>query len=296
MKKIAFIINPISGTSDKKDLPGFIHSIMDRNIWEEPVIVQTERAGHGKELAQQFASEGFDVVVACGGDGTMNEVASGVIGTQTAFSIVPYGSGNGLARHYDFSMTPKKAVEQINAGVAHNMDYGTVEGHNFFCTCGTGFDAHISHVFAHADGRGLINYLKAVLSEYFHYHPYEYTLKMRDEKTGDVEEVKQKAFVVTFGNASQFGNNAYIVPNASTEDGMLDICILEPFKTYEVPKLAIQLFHGTIDHNMHVKMLRSKEATLIRDYEGEFHIDGEPILLGKEIHIQIVSGQLKIWR
>ena len=291
MKKIAFIINPISGTSDKKELPDRIRSVLDGSVWEAPVIVQTEYAGHGKELARAFAEQGFDVVVACGGDGTMNEVASGVIGTQTAFSIVPYGSGNGLARHYQFSMVPKEALMQINEGSLHEMDYGVVNGVNFFCTCGTGFDAHISHVFAQADGRGIINYLKAVVKEYFHYEPYEYNVRMTDG-----EEYRQKAFVVTFGNASQFGNNAYIVPNASTEDGLLDICILEPFKTYEVPKLAVQLFHGTIDQNMHVKMLRAKEVVLTRDYEGEFHVDGEPIKLGKEVHVKIVSGELRIWR
>ena len=287
-KKIAFIINPISGTSDKKDLPDLIREVMD-DTWETPEVVYTEYAGHGRKLAKQYAADGFDVVVACGGDGTMNEIASGLIGTNTALSIVPYGSGNGLARHWGFSMTTKKALKQINSGTYHPMDYGVVEGENFFCTCGTGFDAHISHAFANAQERGFLTYLKVIVLEYFKYHPYRYNLKVVDTT------ISRRAFVVTFANASQYGNMAYIAPHASTQDGLLDICILDSFPMYAIPRLAWQLFMKKLDQSRHVTILRTKEAVLSRPCDGEFHIDGEPINLGTEIHVKVVSGQLRMW-
>ncbi len=288
-KKIAFIINPISGTSKKKNLPNDIRSIMDLEEWETPVVAFTERAGHGMELAKKYASENFDVVVACGGDGTVNEIATGLIGSNTALSIVPYGSGNGLARHWGFSLTPKKAIEQINAGTHHPMDYGLVNGKTFFCTCGTGFDAHISHVYANAGTRGFITYLKCILSEYFSYKPYEYQLEVNGKT------ISKKAFVVTFANACQYGNDGFIAPHASTQDGLMDICFLDSFPMSAMPKLAWQLLKKKLDKSPYTTYLRSEEAVLKRSYEGEFHVDGEAISLGKEIQVKIISNQLKIW-
>lgn len=287
--KIAFIINPISGTRNKKDLPAFINSLIDPVKWETPLILYTERAGHGMELAQQCAADGFDVVVACGGDGTVNEIATGLIGTQTALSIVPYGSGNGLARHWGFSLTPRKAVAQINAGTSHPMDYGVVNDRKFFCTCGTGFDAHITHMYAKKGTRGFLTYLKCIVPEYFKYKPYEYQLEVNGET------ISRNAFVVTFANASQYGNDGFIAPHASTQDGLMDICFLDEFPMSSMPKLAWQLLHKTLDRSPYTTYFRSREAILRRSYEGEFHVDGEAILLGKEIHVEIISDQLKIW-
>lgn len=288
-KKIAFIINPISGTSKKKDLPNQINSIMNLDEWEKPEIIFTEHAGHGIEVAKKFAAENYDVVVACGGDGTVNEIATGLIGSQTALSIVPYGSGNGLARHWGFSLKPKKAIEQINAGTSHPMDYGMVNDRTFFCTCGTGFDAHISHVYANSGHRGFITYLKYIISEYFTYKPYEYQLEVNGET------YVQKAFVVTFANACQYGNDGFIAPHASTQDGLMDICLLDSFPMSSMPKLAWQLLKKKLDKSKYTHYFRSPEAVLKRSYEGEFHVDGEAIELGKEITVKIISNQLHIW-
>jgi len=288
-KKIAFIINPISGTSKKKDLPDLIKSIINLEMWEQPDILFTEHQGHAVELAKEFAEKSYDVVVACGGDGTVNEVASGLIGSNTSLSIVPYGSGNGLARHWGFSLKPKEALRQICFGTKHPMDYGLVNGLKFFCTCGTGFDAHISHVYAHAGSRGFITYLKCILSEYRKYKPNEYLLEV------DGETIKQKAFVITFANASQYGNEGYIAPHASTQDGVMDICVMDPFPNTSVPILAWQLIKKKLDGSPYTHYYRSSEVTLKRTFEGEFHVDGEAVEMGKEINVKIISNQLHIW-
>lgn len=285
--KIAFIINPKSGTSNKKDLPDMISSIIDKDRFDI-TVVSTEYAGHGRELSAKFASEGYACVVACGGDGTMNEVASSLINTQTHFAIVPYGSGNGFARHLGISMAPKEALYQINEMHTDVIDYGEVDGKPFFCTCGTGFDAHISHKFAEDGKRGFITYLKTIVKEFINYKPQIYTLR------GEGFEVRQQAFLVTFANANQYGNNGFIAPHASMKDGLLDICILKPFKLTSIPRLTLQLFKKEIDKNEHISIIRASEVTLERNFEGEFHIDGDPTTASKEIHVRIVKGGLKV--
>lgn len=285
-KRIAFIINPISGTADKKALPQMIQE-MFKEDWET-TIVKTEYAGHGRELAKQFAEDGYDVVVACGGDGTMNEVASSLVHTETAFAIVPFGSGNGLARHLGFSMHAREALAQIHNGKEHVIDSGLANGHRFFCTCGTGFDAHISQSFSTEGKRGFMTYLKVVLREYLKYKPDYYKL------IGPSFTLRRRAFLITFANAAQWGNMAYIAPHASTRDGLLNICILSTFPIYSAPFLAFRLFRKTFDQSRHVTPLTAREVLLTRKGEGEFHIDGDPITMGKEIKVEIDPLSLKV--
>lgn len=286
-KRIAFIINPISGTSDKKNLPELINEVFAEG-WET-TVVNTQYAGHGRELAQQFSEEGYDVVVACGGDGTMNEVASSLVHTNTAFAIVPFGSGNGFARHLGYSMHPKEALTQIRDGEEYDVDSGLANGKRFFCTCGTGFDAHVSHTFSKEGKRGFLTYLKVILREYKTYEPRIYQLESPSFAT-----VKKKAFLVTFANAAQWGNMAYIAPHASVRDEIMDICVLGKFPVYSALGLAMRLFLGSFDKSRHVTALKAKEVTLIRDMEGEFHIDGDPLMMGKEIKVEIDPLSLKV--
>lgn len=285
--KIAFIINPNSGTSKKEYLPALINKILDKDRFE-PTIVFTQYAGHGKELTSRFVEDKYKYVVACGGDGTMNEIASQLVHTDVIFGIIPYGSGNGLARHLGISMFPKRALRQINKHVIRTIDYGLADDTKFFCTCGTGFDAHVSHKFAVQGRRGFWTYLKTIFKEYLHYKPYMYVLK------NDEFEIKQRAFLVTFANASQYGNNAFIAPHASTSDGMLDVCILKPFSFFAIPWLAFLLFQKEIDRSKHISIIRTKEITLIRRKEGSFHVDGDPLEKGKEIRIKAVPAGLKV--
>lgn len=286
-QKIAFIINPISGTGPKESIPDIIRENLDETQYQ-PEIVFTEHRLHGRELAKQFVDKIFYAVIAVGGDGTVNEVARSLIHSDTVLGIIPVGSGNGLARHLDIPMNVKKAVQQLNHSEQILMDYGIVNGQPFFCTCGTGFDAYVSTEFAKGKQRGIMAYIEKMITGYFNYKSQSYHL------VGESIDLKAKAFVLTFANAAQWGNNAYIAPQASVQDGKMDISILSNFPVIAIPSLALQLLTKTIDKDFFMTTLRTDEVTLYRDAPGPFHFDGEPYEEGKEIHVKMVKDGLRV--
>lgn len=286
-KRIAFIINPHSGTTKKTELPNLINLELDSTQFE-PTIVYTEYRGHATILAKEFIADGYQWIVAVGGDGTVNEVAQSVIHSEASLGIIPIGSGNGLARHLGIPMNIPKAIQQLNHSEPIQMDYGLVNNHPFFCTCGTGFDAYVSTQFAKSKKRGVMSYVEKMIKGYFNYKSQNYHI------VGDGIDLKAKAFVLTFANASQWGNNAYIAPQASVQDGMIDISIMSSFPIIAIPTLAIQLFAKTIDKDLFMTTLRANDIRLHREESGPFHYDGEPYEEGKEIHVRIVHEGLKV--
>lgn len=198
-RKVLFVVNPISGTSDKNQILEYIEQTLNKDDidWE---IAKTQYAGHAIELTKDAAAKGYDTVVAIGGDGTVNEVARSLIHTNTSLGIIPCGSGNGLARHLEISQDYKRAVDIIQNGLVHTIDYGLVNNLPFFCTCGVGFDAFVSLKFASAGKRGLLTYLENTLVEGLRYKPETYEIE--DEEGS----VKMKAFLIACANASQYGN------------------------------------------------------------------------------------------
>ena len=300
MKNIAFIINPISGgretQSAKRKLPKLIMQTLDAEQWL-PNIVFTERAGHATELARQFARMGFDAVVAVGGDGTVNEVARGLVKGErskvkgersTALGIIPMGSGNGFARHLNIPMRPQKALEMINHSEPISVDYGLANGKLFVSTCGTGFDALVADNFAGSNKRGFMTYLQNVLKEAFAYQPQTYHL------VGDGIDVTHKAFLITFANANQWGYEAMIAPKASIQDGKMDIMLMSSHAMLGSASLALRLFTGNIDDSHFMDTIRAKEITLEREEAGPFHIDGDPVEMEKDIRIKIVPDGLRV--
>jgi len=287
MKKIAFIINPISGTRGKKRLPKTIMEQIDATQWDAEIVF-TARKGHGTELARHFAEQQYDAVVAVGGDGTVNEVAAGVRDTETALGIVPCGSGNGLARHLQLPLRTKQAIQLLNRSETIRADYGLANDIPFFCTCGSGFDAHISQQFALAGKRGLGTYLEHILRDLFTYKQDTYHL------LGEGIDLTTKAFLITFANANQWGNAAYIAPNASIQDGKMDIAILSKFPLIAAPAIAFKLMTKTLRKDMFLTHLTAREIVLDRKNGGAFHYDGEPTKLGKQIRIRIVENGIKL--
>lgn len=279
-KKIVFILNPISGTANKTGIPYLIDTIIDKERFDCTTVF-TERAGHASELAKKAAEEGADIVVAVGGDGTVNEVARGITDTKTALGIIPCGSGNGLARHLMIPLNVRRAIEIINRCEVHYLDYGTINGMPFFCTCGMGFDAFISMKFAHAGKRGPITYVENVLREGLKYKPETYTI---EDETGTNT---YKAFLISVANASQYGNDAYIAPQASMSDGYMDVIIMEPFDVIEAAQVSIDMFNKTIDKNSHIKTFRTKHIHIHRSEPGVIHYDGDPIMADADIDICI---------
>ena len=286
-KTITFILNPISGTISKSGVPELIGNTIDKDSYDYDIVF-TERAGHATEIAAASVSKGTDIVVAVGGDGTVNEVGRALIHSNTALAIMPCGSGNGLARHLMLPMNLKKSIETINKGVIHDLDYGVINDIPFFCTCGMGFDAFVSMKFAEGGKRGPITYVENVLREGLRYKPETYIIT--DEEGTKI----RKAFLISCANASQYGNNAYIAPHASMADGLLDIIIMEPFDMFDAPQISMDLFSKTIENNSKIKMLKSSKIIVKRKNEGFIHFVGDPIMAGKEIEIHVEHKGIKI--
>lgn len=288
LKKIVFIYNPISGITGKKMIVSQIESRLDRSLFSY-IIRKTEYPGHATGLAREAVEEGADVVCAIGGDGTVNEVGRALINTNTALAIIPSGSGNGLARHLHIPLDPISAIELINECTIRKMDYGIINLHPFFCTCGVGFDAFISEKFAKSKVRGPITYIENVLMNGLNYSSETYDIDMVSEHE---EHIVQKAFLIACGNASQYGNNFYITPQASVRDGLLDVTIIHPFTIIDVPQMAIHLMGGTLDDDSHISTYRCKSLSIRRQHPGAIHYDGDPAEAASEIEIAIVPKGL----
>ena len=286
-KTITFIVNPISGTHSKKDLPDLVAATIDRQRFNTRVVY-TEFAGHASELTRQCVAEGADVVVAVGGDGTVNEVARSLVHTTSALGIVPCGSGNGLARHLCLPIDMRKSLEIINKCQIEQFDYGIINDLPFFCTCGMGFDAFISLKFAEAGKRGPVTYVENVLKEGLKYKPETY------EVADDTGTHRYKAFLIACANASQYGNNAYIAPGATMKDGEMDVIIMEPFNALDAPQIAADLFMKTLGNNSKIKTFRTKHLHVHRKAAGAIHYDGDPIMTGPDIDVSIEHFGIRI--
>ncbi len=286
-RQVTFVVNPKSGTHGKAPVLNAIDACMDKDRYGVE-IVYTQYAGHAAHIAARKAGEGAYAVVAVGGDGTVNEIARSLVHTHTALGIVPCGSGNGLARHLQIPMDPQGAIELLNEGWADTIDYGLLNGTPFFCTCGVGFDAFVSQKFAQAGRRGPLTYLEQTLRESLSYRPETYELDM------DGSTAHYKAFLIACGNASQYGNNAYIAPQATLDDGLLDVTIVEPFTMLDVPALAFQLFTKTIDQNSRIKTFRCRTLHIRRPQPGVVHCDGDPLMMGRDINVDIVQHALRV--
>lgn len=286
-KKAVFVINLISGTSDKAAIPGLIDQYLDKTKFEYEIAI-TQYAGHASEIATKAKDNGVDVVVAVGGDGTVNEVARAIVHSNTALGIIPCGSGNGLARHLLLPLNVRKAIDVINRSEVRQLDYGIINNYPFFCTCGMGFDAFVSMKFAEAGKRGPITYVENVLREGLKYKPETYTIE------DDNGTLQYKAFLISCANASQYGNNAYIAPQASMSDGLMDVIIMEPFDVFEAPQISIEMFSKTLDKNSKIKTFRTRHLHIHRDKPGVIHYDGDPVMTGADIDIELKPKGINI--
>ncbi len=288
--KCLLIINPISGTSSKerRKVPAMtVKRLAKAGIDVE--IRYTEGPGDATRWAAEAARKGYLGVLAAGGDGTVNEVASGLIGTSTALGIIPLGSGNGLGRHLGLTSDISDAISVIARRHIRPCDSCSVDGRPFFCTFGLGFDAAVSEKFAESKRRGLINYLRSALQEYLKFSPEEYEI----EANGHT--VKMKAFIVAVCNASQYGNNAFIAPSASIRDGQMDVTIVHAGTPLTRAFFGVDLLTGMVKNNMIIQTLRAKNVKIRRKNAGIAHVDGEPLKMGDAVEVNCHPGSLLIF-
>lgn len=286
--KYLLIFNPHSGP--KKDSSEFVKKSAERIEADghEVSVVETEAEGHGYKLALEALKTDVDVLVAVGGDGTVNEISRAMVGSDKVLGILPNGSGNGLARELRIAMDHRKAVEILLRHNVRRIDTCTANGDPFFVTCGIGFDGKVSENFALSETRGLPAYAKEVLHLYLKYKPADFRILI------DEREVTSRAFLVAVANASQYGFNAFIAPDASMVDGLLDVTVVQEFAQAEGPKIVLQLFSKDITESQHVRSYRGREITISSNQPLPYHIDGEPKEPTESLRISVVPSSLNV--
>jgi diacylglycerol kinase (ATP) len=285
-KKIAFIINPKAGVKKKINIPDFIREHTEKGIDYE--IFLWDALDRFSEIEKKIFENKFTIVVAVGGDGTVNRVASMVNNTEISLGILPFGSGNGLARSIGVNMDIKKALKQICSGTIKKVDSALINNKQFFCTAGVGFDAHIGKLFAQTTTRGFKTYFNITRKELFSYIPHDY------EITVDGIKKSFEAFLITVGNAGQWGNNVFICPPAKMDDGLLHVTVLKKFPKTKIISIVGKLFRRKIHTSDYVEILCGKTISIRRKESGAAHYDGEPETMDEEIQIEIKPGTLKV--
>ncbi|MCQ2322556.1 MAG: YegS/Rv2252/BmrU family lipid kinase [Bacteroidales bacterium] len=288
-ERIIFIVNPISGHHDKSKFPAIVESLIDKNKYDY-TIAFTEYGGHAKELTANAIADGFDDIAAVGGDGTINEVATTMIGSEQTFTIVPYGSGNGLARHLHLPLRPDKIItEIINKGIKSKIDTAKVNDVPYISIAGVGFDALIADYFARDPNRGFRTYVKFITEEYPRFKESDYTLILDDNETIDC-----KAMFIAFANSNQFGFNAKVSPHASLNDGLLDVCIFKKPNLLEVGFVAERLMTNRIDKTNFISIHKASKIKVIRKKDEVVNIDGEAVMMDKDITVEVNKLSLNI--
>lgn len=281
------IINPLSGTTTAEQKAVLRDAFLRRAsaLGYAPEAVMTTHAGHATELATAAVARGVNRILAIGGDGTINETAQALRRTSTALGIVPIGSGNGLARHLGIPLNPLKAVERALTGRPVVIDSAEINEHPFFCTAGLGFEAYVAHVFAQQPVRGLPTYVRTAFQAFMGYKPQAFRID------GQPKEL----FSLTFANAGQFGNNAWMAPKANIADGRLEQCEIRPFPMQAAGMITWRLFNKTLDQSAYWRGRSITQATVQAEGPLQIHADGEPLMVpdGK-VTVRIVPGSLLV--
>lgn len=286
-KSALFIVNKFSGGGYRPDVEGrIIEKCRDSNI--ECRIEFTQSRGHATELAQWAVEQKMDFAFAVGGDGTVNEVAQGLVGSNVVMGILPKGSGNGLARHLQLPMAFKKSLDIISHHGQEMIDTMLINGKLSVNVSGIGFDGHVAGMFANKVKRGLVGYTKLVLNEFRKFKSFEANVTM-NEKT-----FQTRSFIIAIANSSQFGNNAKVAPQASVCDQLIDVSFIQKIPVTQAAGFASKMFTGKLDRSRYVDIYRSQKLTIHLNEPIAFHIDGEALGAADTFEAMIKPASLKV--
>ncbi len=286
-QKFTFFINPISGKGSWYKTVKIIRNFCLHNGYGAEFYF-TGDDDKIRKILEEKEKEGMQVVFAVGGDGTVNQLARLLVDRNMILGIIPRGSGNGLAGHLKISKHPKKALEMIKNARVEEIDYAHINGIPFFTTAGVGFDAEVTRQFNQRSRRGLIGYMEAILKVVQNYKSDTYTINY------DGKQKVVNAFLLTFANASEYGNGAYIAPDADTSDGLIDVCLMKPFPLTAVPGLVIRLFTKRITKSKYMETIRCQNFTVKNKKPGNLHFDGEGYTHNGSIHVSSSPRSLKV--
>ena len=285
-QKVVFIINPISGNRNRSSIQQQIEKRLP-NYVSDYEILYTEGPSHATDIARDAVLKKVDAVIAIGGDGTVNETASGLLHSDTLLGIIPTGSGNGLSRHLKIPTNIGRALKTLQNSAPFKMDVCTVNDIPFYNVAGIGYDAKVAHDFAEKSSRGFATYVNSVFSLWASYKPKKYKI------TIDGNSIKTKALLVSFANGSQFGNNFHIAPGAEIDDGLMDIAVVQKFPDVVIPLFAYQVLNKKIDQSKYADLFKASEV-FVKQKSSKIHLDGEPFKLGKKLHFKVMPRALNI--
>lgn len=287
MKKILFILNPKAGHGLNRHLEEKIDKVFAKSEFNIEKVY-TEYSGHATELSRKAASENYYAAIAIGGDGTVNEVAAGLVHTKTAIGIIPTGSGNGFSNFLKIPHNTEKALSIIKNGKPKTIDSFTVNGRFGINVTGFGFDAYVAHQFAHAGKRGFPTYIRLVIKSYFGYSEQSYEIEI------DGEKLNCKAFLAEIANGAEFGNHAVIASPALADDGWLDVVILRKLNLFRLPLTLYMIFSGSRLNKAVAEYYRGKRIVFRSKSDVHLHIDGEAAGQLAEAEVIIYPKSVKV--
>jgi YegS/Rv2252/BmrU family lipid kinase len=285
--KIRFIINPISGKKHKDHLPQQIEEHLDHTRFDHEIFI-SQYPGHASILAKDAVYQHIDILAVAGGDGSINEVGTPLIGTDMALAIIPCGSGNGLSHCLNIPLDPVKALHIINENHRRKIDTVDINGQSFISISGTGYDAKVAEDYSKDPRRGFETYFRYIVRNYITMKEQPYTI-ITPEETCDVE-----AFFISFANSNQMGYDFPISPHASLWDGKVDLCIVQKPNPLELPIMGGYMIDGMMDKAPKVKIIQTPEATIIRPKADVINLDGESIMMEKDLHLKVNPLTLNI--
>lgn len=286
VRKVFFIVNKFSGTGYQPALEAAILKA-GKKVDNEIELAFTEGPGHATMLAERAVAAGFDTVVAVGGDGTVNEVAKGLLLSEAKMGIIPKGSGNGLARHLGIPMNPGMAVSSLFANQVITMDTFRINGKLSVNVSGIGFDGYIANLFGTDRKRGLQGYTKLVLHEFMQFPEFDALITIGSN------QMKKTAFVIAIANSSQYGNNARIAPAASVCDEILNVSVVKKIPPYRLD-FIYSFFSGNIDQSAYCETFPIRHAIIELPAVMDFHVDGEFAGKADRFTIEIQPASLRM--
>jgi diacylglycerol kinase (ATP) len=284
--KALFIVNPFSGVGRQKAIERHLAGKLNHKLFDYEVKY-TERPHHATELCHDALQQNVDLIVAVGGDGTVNETARLLIGRETLLGIIPSGSGNGLARHLRIPLETDKAIEVLNGMKVKKIDAVEANDQFFFSIAGVGFDAFVAKKFAGQKKRGFMKYAQIATEEYPNYKPKKFTLEI------DGRKFKRRALFISFANSDQFGYNTSISPQAKIDDGLIDICIMKKVPLWQTVFLAPLFFLRLINKSPFIEIIRAREVD-IKQKNNYLNLDGEAVKVNKRLHIKVIPQAINI--
>jgi len=286
-KHIVFIVNPKSGVERQKEISRAVTAHLDSQLYTHEIL-NSEYAKHGTQLAKEAAAKGAYAVVAVGGDGSVNDIAHGLAGTDTILGIIPKGSGNGMARTMGIPLDVAAAVQLINRGKVSAIDVGYANEQLFVSNAGVAFDALISKKFAKSKKRGLMVYSWLVTKYLWLYKTWNFDI------TIDGKKLQENAFMVNVANGTQFGYNFRIAPMALYDDGILDIIIIRKFPKILGGLIAFRAMTGTIAQSPYVQHHTGKEITISHPSLSLMQTDGDAHPCSNSITFRVLPGAQRV--